>query len=96
MSCRCHDQVHCHPDDIASVWRYGSNVMSHSRWAVAVRLADGSRRLLCAPESRTGGQDQWSPRLTQARSFSSQAEAEKSAAAFMTNDTAKEYLAIRL
>jgi len=61
-----------------------------------VQLADGSRQYLCAPGSRRGGHDEWSPRATQALRFPAEAEAERSAAGFRTNDTAKEYVAIRL
>lgn len=73
-----------------------SSVSSARRWVVAVRLADGSLRYLCAPEKRQGGQDDWSPRINQARTFPSQADAGKVAGGFTPSAAAKEYLAIPL
>jgi hypothetical protein len=64
------------------------------RWVVAARLADGSLRYLCAPGTRRGGQDEWSPRIEQARTFLSEADAEQVAGGCTPNAAAKEYLAI--
>jgi len=61
-----------------------------------VRLADGSYRYLCAPGSRRGGQDEWSPRRDQALSFASETEAATLAGSFEPNALAKEYLTVRL
>ena len=69
-------------------------VSSGHKWVVAARLADGSLRYLCAPGTRRGGQDEWSPRVKQARTFPSEAEAEKVAGGFTPNAAAKEYVAI--
>jgi len=60
------------------------------------RLADGSHRYLCAPESRRGGQDEWSTRANQALRFDSKVAAEKVAAGLSSNSAAKEYLAFKL
>lgn len=76
--------------------RYGDPVASVQRWAVAVRLADGSLRYLCAPGTRRGGQDEWSPRPNQALVFASQADAQEAARRFELNAAAKEYLTVRL
>ena len=65
-------------------------------WAVVVRLANGSRLYWCAPESRRGGQDRWSPRRTQALRFATKADAERAAAEFGVNAAAKEYLVVAL
>jgi hypothetical protein len=59
-------------------------------------MADGSLRYLCAPGTRQGGQDDWSPRMRPARTFPSQADAGKVAGGFTPNAAAKEYLAIPL
>jgi hypothetical protein len=66
------------------------------QWVVAVRLADGSHRYLCAPGTRRGGQDEWSPHRNQALRFASEALAESMAARFEPNAAAMEYLAVRL
>ncbi len=63
---------------------------------VAIRLADGTLQYVCDPGSRTGGQDEWSPRPTQALRFPSHAEAESRAANFSTDGAAKEYTAVIL
>ena len=65
-------------------------------WAVVVRLANGSRLYWCAPESRRGGQDRWSPRRTQALRFATKAHAERAAAEFDVNAVAKAYLVVAL
>ena len=66
------------------------------QWGVAVRLADGSHRYLCAPGARRGGQDRWTPRANQALRFASKDDAEEAAAGFESNAAAKEYLAVQL
>jgi hypothetical protein len=42
------------------------------------------------------GQSEWSPRINQAQSFDTEAEAAKVAAAFDTNSSAKEYEVLRI
>lgn len=69
---------------------------SSSPWVVVARLADGTVRYLCPPGSRRSGQDDWSPRVNQARRFGSRGDAEEIVATLETNSAAKEYLAIRL
>lgn len=64
-------------------------------WGVAVRLADGSR-LFYSQGSGRQGQEDWSPRESQARRYATREEAEREAEAFDTNAQAREYLAIQL
>ncbi len=64
-------------------------------WGVVLRLADGSR-LFYSPESGRHGQEDWSPRESQARRYATREEAEREAEGFTTNGQAREYLAIRL
>jgi hypothetical protein len=64
-------------------------------WGVAVRLADGSK-LFYSPESGRHGQEDWSPRESQARRYATQEEAEREAQAFRTNAQAREYQVIPL
>jgi hypothetical protein len=71
---------------------YGRAVASTQRWAVTVRLADGSLRYLCPSGTRRGGQDDWSPRVNQTLRFPSKADAEEVAKGFALNGAAKEYL----
>ena len=59
-------------------------------------LPTGSRRYLCAPGTRQGGQDEWSTRANQALRFDTQVAAEEVAAGLGTNSSAKEYLAVKL
>jgi hypothetical protein len=67
-----------------------------SGWGVVGRLADGRQLYRCPPTSRRGGQDQWSPRVTQAARFNSREEAERVASEFETNAAAKQYLVVRI
>lgn len=53
-----------------------SRVGSKSSWVVTAVLRDGSRTYWSAPASRVGGQDQWSPRLSQALRYPTRTEAE--------------------
>jgi|GEM_PF-3936396 len=76
--------------------RYIVVMTTRDQWAVLARLADGSHRYLCAPESRRGGQDEWSTRANQALRFDSKVAAEKVAAGLSSNSAAKEYLAFKL
>jgi hypothetical protein len=71
-------------------------VVNAGGWAIVVRLANGSRLYWSAPESRRGGQDQWSRRITQARRFTTKIDAESVAAGFDLNAQAKEYLVVAL
>jgi hypothetical protein len=66
-----------------------------AEWGVVVRLADG-RRLFYSPGSRRQGQEEWSPRPTQAHRYSTQADAERVAGTLTTNAQAGEYLAVQL
>lgn len=43
-----------------------ASVSTREQWAVVARLADGRQVYWCASGSRRGGQDQWSPRASQA------------------------------
>jgi hypothetical protein len=63
-------------------------------WAIAVRLADGSRLFYCICGGRHG-QAEWG-REAQAHRFATEAEATRVANSFDTNTVAKEYLVIRL
>ena len=81
-----------HPWPRASV----ASVSNAAGWAVVVRLANGSRLYWCAPGSPRRGQDQWSPRRTQALRFATKADAERAAAEFAVNAHAKEYLVVAL
>ena len=65
-------------------------------WAVAARLADGSLRYWCAPGARRGGQDEWSPRASQARRFDDEAIARQAAERFTTSGVAVEYVVVKL
>ena len=65
-----------------------------AEWGVVVRLPDG-RRLFYSPESGRQGQEDWSPRESQARRYATREEAEREAEAFSTNAQAREYLAIQ-
>lgn len=53
-----------------------SGMGSKPSWAIAAVLRDGSRTYWSAPASRVGGQDQWSPRLSQALRYATRDEAE--------------------
>jgi len=65
-------------------------------WAVAVRLADGSVRYLCPIGARRGGQNEWSPRISQALRLPAKSDAEEIAARFEVNAAAREYVVIGL
>lgn len=64
-------------------------------WVIAARLNDGRRVYFSAAEERQG-QSEWSPRIGQAESFDTEAEAAKAAAAFDTNNAAREYEVLRV
>jgi hypothetical protein len=66
-----------------------------AEWGVVVRLADGSS-LFYSPGSGRQGQEDWSPRESQARRFATQEEAKREAASVSTNAQAQEYRAVRL
>lgn len=68
---------------------------SSRRWAIKVRLADGSE-LSYAPDAGRSGQAAWSPRVNQARPFDSDAEASRVAAGFLNNSAAREYKVVPL
>ena len=63
-------------------------------WRVTVRFADGSS-LYYADETSRQGQQQWTPRVNQARKFRSESEAVAFAASCSTNSDAREYLVER-
>ena len=69
---------------------------TRARWSVAVRLADGRKLYWCAPGSRRGGQDEWSPRVSQALRFATQKDAERVIAEFDKTSAVKEYLVVRI
>jgi hypothetical protein len=46
--------------------------------------------------NRRGGQDQWSPHVTQALQFASREDAERVASGFETNADAKEYSVVQI
>ena len=62
--------------------RWGCPMSGQARWVILAVLADGKNAFWCAPRSRRGGQDQWSPRESQALRYSTRAEAEKVVAMF--------------
>jgi hypothetical protein len=64
-------------------------------WVIAARLNDG-RRVYFNAAGRRQGQSEWSPRISQAGSFDTEAEAAKVAAAFDSNSSAKEYEVLRI
>lgn len=66
-----------------------------SRWAVTVRLADGSTRYYAVQSARQG-QQEWTPRENQAHGFATEDEAAAFAASCDRNGEAKEYAAKRL
>lgn len=66
-----------------------------AEWGIAVRLSDG-RSLFYSPDSGRQGQEEWSPRPSQARRYPTRQEAERVANAFSTNEQAREYLAVQL
>lgn len=67
-----------------------------AQWGVAVRLADGRKLYWCAPGSRRGGQDQWSPRVSQALRFDALEDAERIIAGFGETAAAWEYVVVRI
>lgn len=69
---------------------------ANQAWGVAVRMADGSLRYWCAAGARRGGQDEWSPRASQARRFDDQASARREADQFTTSNASVEYLVVEL
>lgn len=69
--------------------------IKRAEWGVVVRLADGSHRFY-APQSGRQGQEDWSPRESQARRYPSREDAEREAASFTANSQAREYMAIKL
>lgn len=64
-------------------------------WGVVVRLADG-RRLYYSPDSGRQGQEEWSPRASQAQRYDTREDAELAAANFTTNAHAQECVAVPL
>ena len=68
---------------------------ARAQWGVAVRLADGRRLYWCPPGSRRGGQDQWSPRVSQAIRFAAREDAERVIAEFDKTAAVSEYLVVR-
>ena len=66
-----------------------------AEWGVVVRLADG-RRLYYSPDSGRQGQEEWSPRESQAQRYATREGAEQVAANFTTNAQAREYVPVQL
>ena len=64
-----------------------------TRWAVTVRLADGSTRYYAARSERQG-QQEWTPRENQAHAFAMKEDAAGFAASCETNADAKEYVVV--
>ena len=62
-----------------------------ARWAIIAVLADGRNAYWCAPGSRRGGQDQWSPRESQALCYSTRAEAEQVITTFTFSPAVSRY-----
>jgi hypothetical protein len=81
---------------LAVYLRYGHPVSARDQWAVVARLADGRHLYWCAPGSRQGGQDQWSPRASQALRYAMRADAERVIAGFDQPSAVKEYLVVRV
>lgn len=76
----------------------GKKAAPVARWAVVVRLPDGST-LYYFPSGKADSRgvvvESWG-RVTQAHAFTSEAAAREVAATFQTNSDAKEYLVVRL
>ena len=66
-----------------------------AEWGVVVRLADG-RRLYYSLGSGRQGQEEWSPRASQAHRYGTQGDADRVAGNFAINAHAREYLAVQL
>lgn len=64
-------------------------------WGITVRLNNG-QRLYYSVRLDPRGDPEWTPRLTEARRFATQAEAEKEATPMQTNRVAQEYEVLRL
>lgn len=61
------------------------------RWVIVAVLADGTNTYWCAPGSRRGGQDQWSPRESQALRYPTRAQAEQVIATFDSSRAVSRY-----
>jgi hypothetical protein len=72
----------------------GMSPARETAWVVAARLADG-RRLYHSPKSGRQGQQEWSPRTSQAHRYATRDDAERAAIGFATNSDALEYEVIQ-
>jgi hypothetical protein len=75
-----------------SIGRYGDPVSAREQGVVAARIAAGRRLYCSASGSRQRGQDQWSPRASQALRYATRADAERVIAGFDQPPAVKEYL----
>jgi hypothetical protein len=66
-----------------------------AEWGVVVRLPDGRQRYY-SPDSGRQGQEEWSPRVSQAHRYATGDDAERVAATRTTNAQAREHLAVQL
>ena len=67
---------------------------SKDEWEVAVHLNDGRLLYLCEDGERQG--QPWGPRVSQARRFPTNEDAQRYAAACLINASARRYEAVRL
>lgn len=83
---------------VRSAWsvELGCLIVAGFMWGVIVRRADGTELFWCPAGSRRGGQDRWSPRVSQAMGFATAEEAQNVAVGFGTSSVALEYRVVRL